>query len=104
MSFTKHIACALVTAVALFSTAAAHAKGPQGAGSGSGTMPTHSAAPGSSGTGSNTWTQPPGWGNAGERKGWDSDATTPPGWGNNTTGQAHGWNGGSTPPGFDKQR
>jgi hypothetical protein len=102
MSFTKHVACALVTVVALFSTAAAQAKGPQGAGAGSGTMPTHSAAPNSHGTGSNTWTQPPGWGNATDSKGWGG-ATTPPGWDNNTTGQANGWNG-TTPPGFDKQR
>ena len=102
MSFTKHIACALITALALFPTAVAHAKGPQGAGSG--TMPTHSAAPNSNGVGSNTWTQPPGWSNAGERKGW-GDATTPPGWdnNNNTNGQANGWSG-TTPPGFDKQR
>jgi hypothetical protein len=102
MSVTRHLACALITALALFSAAGAHAKGPQGVGDGSGTMPTHSASPNSNGVGSNTWTQPPGWGNATESKGWGG-ATTPPGWDNNTTGQANGWNGGTTPPGFDKR-
>ena len=101
MTFTRHLACALIAALALFSIVGAHAKGPQGASAG--TMPTHSAAPNSNGVGPNTWTQPPGWGNATDSKGWGG-ATAPPGWDNNTNGQAHGWNGGATPPGFDKQR
>ena len=102
MSFTKLLAYALITPLALFSAAGAHAKGPQGAGSG--TMPTHSAAPNSNGIGSNSSTPPPGWANATDSEGWDG-ATAPPGWdnNNNTTGQANGWNG-TSPPGFDKQR
>jgi hypothetical protein len=102
MTFTKHLAGALIAALALFSAADAHAKGPQGVGAGSGTMPTHSAAPDSRGIGSNTSPQPPGWGNATGNSGWGS-STTPPGWENNTTGQANGLNGGTTPPGFDKR-
>ena len=101
MPFTRHLACALIAALALFSTAGAHAKGPQGTGADA--LPTHSASPNSNGVGSNTWTQPPGWGNATDSKGWGG-ASTPPGWDNNTNGQAHGWNGGTSPPGFDKQR
>jgi hypothetical protein len=100
MSLAKHLTLALIAALALFSTASVHAKGPQGAGSSA--MPTHSAAPSSQGIGSNTRTQPPGWGNATESEGWDG-VNSPPGWDNNTNGQANGWNG-TSPPGFDKQR
>jgi hypothetical protein len=52
---------------------------------------------GSHGGGPTADASPPGWSSPGERQGWDG-ASTPPGWDN---GQRKGWGDSPVPPGFD---
>jgi hypothetical protein len=80
MSFNKHLIRVGVAGAVLAVGASAEAKGPQGVGAGASSS--NSASSSSQDIGSNSWTQPPGWSKAEGSKGWD---------------------GGTSPPGFDAQ-
>jgi hypothetical protein len=95
MTKTAFVAAALAAGVVL-SASIAEGKGPGGGGGGAfHSVHNDAVSPGMATPGVEP--SPPGWNSQGERQGWEG-ASTPPGWDN---GQRKGWADDALPPGFN---